>query len=243
MQININQGQKSETFGNRNMDRFHSPYPWELPEPYTAQSLKESYSSLIDKVLGTSLYMFITVNLNTKQIRRALDARRKKAGGVLPGNSLRLGQEYLEARCSGVGPVDAMEVLWDKLIKRLDLEVLGTHRAKRCGEYLRWIRVYENNGKRYRRSPPTHLHMLLELPDKYSHLEFEVVFKQLFSRLVYPIPLEMGNNKVLDIQVGRRDGENQHLVYVQKQLIDWKTASDRVFMSGTPATNGSAISY
>jgi hypothetical protein len=238
MQIDIKQAQKLETFGVLNMDRFRYPYPWELADPHTAESLKQSYSSLIDKVLGTSHYMFITVNLNTKQIRRALDARKRKAGGVLPGNCLRLGQEYLEARCSGVGAVDAMEVLWNELIKRLDLEVLGTHRAKRCGEYLRWIRVYENNGKRYRTSPPTHLHVLLELPDKYSHHEFEVVFKQLFSKLVYPIPLEIGNNRVLDIQVGRRDGENQHLGYVQKQLIDWETASDRVFMSGIPATNG-----
>jgi hypothetical protein len=228
----------NETFGVRNMDRFRYPCPWELSGPHTAESIKESYSSVIDKVLGTSLYMFITVNLNTKQIRRALDARKKKAGGVLPVNCLRLGQEYLEARCSGVGAVYAMEVLWNKFFERLNLDVLGTHRAKRCGECLRWIRVYENNGKRYRTSPPTHLHMLVELPDKYSHPEFEIVFKQLFSRLVYPIPLEIGNNKVLDFQIGRRDGENRHPVYVQKQLIDWDTASDRVFVSGIPAKNG-----
>jgi hypothetical protein len=243
MQINIKQIQKLETFRVLNMDRFHYPYPWELAGPYTADSLKQSYSSLIDKVLGTSQYMFITVNLSTSQIRRALDARKKKAGGVLPDNCLRLGQEYWEARRSGVGAVDAMEALWFKFFERLNLKVLGTHRAKRRGEYLRWIRVYENNGKRYRRSPPTHLHMLLEVPDKYSHLEFAEIFRKLFGWLVYSSSARTRKNKVLDFQIGRSDGESPHPVYVQKQLIDWDTASDRMFESGIPAKSRSVIAY
>jgi hypothetical protein len=38
-------------------------------------------------------------------------------------------------------------------------------------------------------------------------------------------------------------GINPHHEYIQKQLFDWETASDRVFLSGVPATNRSAIAF
>jgi hypothetical protein len=231
---NVAQWQRSRAFAFSKRDWSYYRYPWELSTSSPADALHQSYSTLINKIFDTSQYIFVTVNLSTSQIRQALESKRKKSGGILPPNYLRLGQEYLLARRAGVKAVDAMQTLWDKFLKRLNAEVLGAHRAKRREDFLRWIRVYENSGKRYKTSPPTHLHMLLELPDRYSYPEFGVIFRQLFSLLIYPIPCMDKNNKVLDIRVGRSDGENSHPVYVQKQLVDWETASDRVFPSGIP---------
>jgi hypothetical protein len=225
----INQWKQGRTYGP--LYEQVAWYPWELPRTKPGDSIRESYTILIDRVLDTSRYVFITVNINTRQIKRALDAKQKKAGGMLRGDYLKLGQEWMLARRSGVSAVDAMEAMWNKFLKRFESKVLGSQRVKRCGQQLSWIRIYENEGKRYNRSPPTHLHMLLKIPDHYEYREFVAVFKELFSWLVYPSPPVKRVNKVLDIRIGRHDGENSHPDYVQKQLIDWDTAADRVHVS------------
>ncbi|SRR5260370_10009299 len=240
--ITIGEKEKLDTIGIRKRSQFLSDYSAELRKPSTVMSVHESYSSLFDYVLGSSPYMFISVNLEPTDIKRALDSSRRQAGGVLPDNFIRLGLEYYEAKHSGETARNALEALWNKLLVRVNRKVLGS-RYKRYGQFLRWIGVYENSGKQYcARRQTNHLHVLLEIPAKYSHQGFEHQFREQFSSLVYPLSSETSNDAVLNIKQGRLTGINPHPEYIQKQLIDWETASDRVFVSGIPATNGSVIS-
>jgi hypothetical protein len=239
----IGEKENLDTIGIRNRSQFLSDYSAELRKPSTAMSVRESYSSLFDCVLESSPYMFISMNLEPTDIKRASDSSRRKAGGVLPANFMILGREYYEARHSGETARNALEALWNKLLVRVNRKVLGS-KYKRYGQSLRWIGVYENSGKQYCAGRQTnHLHVLLEIPANYGHQEFEHQFREQFSLLVYPLCSATSNDAVLNIKQARLTGMNPHPEYIQKQLIDWETASDRVFMSGIAAANGSAISY
>jgi hypothetical protein len=240
--ITIGEKYRLDAVAIRNRGKFLSDYSAELRKPSTAMSVHQSYSSLFDYMLGSAPYMFITVKLDTISIKRALDSRKKKAGGVLPGNFIRLGREYYEAKRSGETARNAMEALWDKFLVRFNRKILGS-KYKRYGQSLRWIGVYENSGKHYTGRQANHLHMLLEIPSRYNHQQFEHLFREQFSSLVYPVSSTISNNSVLNIKQGRLTGIYPHPEYIQKQLVDWETASDRVFLSGIPATSGSATSY
>lgn len=239
--ITIGEKEKLDTIVFRKRNHFLSSYSADLRKPTTVMLVHESYSSLFDHVLGSSPYLFISINLEPAHVKRALDSRRRQAGGVLPDNFIRLGREYYEARRSGETARNALDALLNKLLVRVNRKALGA-RYKRYGQFLRWIGVYENSGKQYyARRQTNHLHVLLEIPAKYSHHEFEHQFREQFSLLVYPLSCATSNSVVLNIKQGRLEGINSHPEYLQKQLIDWETASDRVFMSGIPATNGLAI--
>jgi len=242
MGTTVSQKEKLDIIGIQNRSQFLSDCSAELRKPSTAMSVHQSYSSLFDYMLGTTPYMFISVKLDSTSIKRALTSRKRKAGGVLPDNFIRLGREYYEAKRSGETARNAMEALWDKFLVRVNRKVLGS-KYKRYGQSLRWIGVYENSGKQYARRQTNHLHVLLEIPPKYSHQEFEHQIREQFSLLVYPLSSTTSNDAVLNIKQARLTGINPHPEYIQKQLIDWETASDRVFMSGIAAVNGSAISY
>ena len=229
--------------GFQNRQRFLSACQVEEKKVPTVTSVQEEYSSLIDDVLGSSSYVFITVNLTRTRIQRALDNEKKKAGGVLPDNFLHLGQEYFEAVRSGATTIEAMESLWNKFFIRLNQKVLGA-KYKRYGNFLRWIRVYENETKRFSGEPANHLHMLVEVPETHfsgeycelKQLRFKHQFRDLFSRLVYPLSSISPNNAVITISQARLTGSNAHDKYIMKQLMNWETAADRVFVSGTPKT-------
>jgi hypothetical protein len=236
--VTVGEKEKLITKGIRNRSQFLSDYSAELTKPSTAISVRQSYSSLFDYVLGSSPYVFISVKLETTDIKRAVDARKSKAGGLLPGNFIRLGREYYEARRSGETARNAMEALWNKFLVRVNRKVLGS-KYKRYGQSLRWIGVHENSGKQYARRQTNHLHMLLEIPSRYRHQEFEHLFREQFSSLVYPLSSTTSNSSVLNIRPGRLTGIYPHPEYIQKQLVDWETASDRVFLSAIPVTNGS----
>jgi hypothetical protein len=239
--ITVAEKEKLDTISIRNRGQFLDDYSQELKKPSTAMSVSQSYSSLFERMLGSSPYLFISVNLEPTRIKRALDSRKNKTDGVLPDNFIRLGREYYEANRSGETSRNAMEALWDKFLVRVNRKVLGS-KYKRYGQSLRWIGVHENSGKQYARRQTNHLHVLLEVPAEYGHQEFELQFREQFSWLVYPLSSTTSNNAVLDIKQGRLTGINPHPEYIQKQLVDWETASDRVFLSGVTATNRSAIS-
>jgi hypothetical protein len=240
--VTVGEKEKLVTIGIQNRSQFLSDYAAELRKPSTAMSVHQSYSSLFDYMLGSTPYMFISVKLDPTSIKRALTSRKRKAGGVLPDNFMRLGREYYEAKRSGETARNAMEALWDKFLVRVNRKVLGS-KHKRYGQSLRWVGVYENSGKQYARRQTNHLHVLLEIPPKYSHQEFEQQFREQFSSLVYPLSSTTNNGGVLNIKQGRLTGIYPHPEYIQKQLVDWETASERVFLSGNPATSGSATSY
>jgi hypothetical protein len=182
--------------------------------------------------------MFISVNLESANIKRALDSSRRRAGGASVDGFIRFGREYFEARHSGETARNALETLWNKLLVRVNRRVLGS-KYKRYGQSLRSIAVYENGGKQYGSGRQTsHLHVLLEIPAKYGYQEFEREFRQQFSLLVYPLSSTNRNDAVLNITPGRLTGVYPHPEYIQKQLVDWETASDRVSVSGVPVANG-----
>jgi hypothetical protein len=230
--------EKLDIIGIQKRSQLLSEYSAELNKQCTVMAVHESYSSLFDCVLGSSPYLFISMNLEPAAIKRASDSSRRKAGGVLPANFIRLGREYCEARHSGETARNALEALWNKLLARINRKVLGS-KYKRYGQFLRWIGVYENSGKQYCAGRQTnHLHVLLEIPVNYGHQEFEHQFREQFSLLVYPLSSTTSNDAVLNIKQARLTGINPHPEYIQKQLIDWETASDRVFMSGIAVANG-----
>jgi hypothetical protein len=237
--INVDEKQRLNITGLKNRQLFLLDYKKDLAKVPTVTSVHESYSSLIDEVLGSSSYIFVTVNLNRTNIKRVLDDKKTKAGGVLPDNFLALGQEYYGALRSGASIVEAMDPLWNKFLKRLNQKVLGS-KYKRYGHFIRWIRVYENETKRYCNEPTNHVHLLIEVPTttnlstEFNQLKFEHQFRELFSRLVYPIFSPSSSDTVITILKGRLTGSNAHPNYIRKQIINWETASDRVFTSGVP---------
>jgi hypothetical protein len=202
--------------------------------PDARDALRASYSTLIEMVLGTTTCIFVTVNLSTAEMTRVFKAMNYAECGV--GVKCRLGREYLDLRLGGTPAICAMETLWTKFMTRFNSGVLGTHRTKRCGHFLRWVRVYENSGKAYSRDRVFHMHMLLEVPAERSVEEFEHLFREHFARWIYPIRSNAENGPVLNIGLARFSGANTHSRYMQKQLIDWETASDRLFTSGIPRT-------
>ena len=147
----IDEKHKLDTSGNNKRQRFLSVYGKALTKDPSVTLVQESYSSLLDDVLGSTSYIFITVNLTRTNIQRVLDAKRRKAGGVLPDNFLVLGQEYYAARRSGESTIEAMESVWEKFFKRLKPEGSRSE-IQTIRTILRWIRVYENETKRYCKS-------------------------------------------------------------------------------------------
>jgi hypothetical protein len=235
--------EKLDFVGIRNRSQFLSDYSAELNKLSTVTAVHESYSSLFDCVLGRSPYMFISINLESADIKRASDSNKWKAGALLPEGFMTLGREYYEARHSGETARNALETLWNKLLVRVSRKVLGS-KYKRYGQSLRWIAVYENSGKQYCAGRQTnHLHVLLEIPARSGYTEFALLFREQFSWLIYPLSSTHSDDTVLNIRPGRLAGIYPHPEYIQKQLIDWETASDRVFLSGIPVAKESVISY
>ena len=81
--ITIAEKEKLDAIMIRNRVQFVDDYSEELKKPSTAMSVSQSYSSLFERMLGSSLYLFISVNLEPTRIKRALDSRKNKTNGVL----------------------------------------------------------------------------------------------------------------------------------------------------------------
>jgi len=234
----IGEKHKLDLIGNRSRAVLTANIQADANRLATATTIKHSYASLIETLLETAPYVFITVNLDTASLGRTLITHDRRAGRKSDDVHI-LGREYYEARRSGVTYQVAMETLWEKFLHRLNKKVLGTHRYIRCKQYLRWIRVYENAGKRYAGSLVNHVHMLLEIPSSTERQIFEDQFRELFSLLIYPLNTASTVNPVLNIQQGRIDGPTPHTDYIQKQLINLDTASDRVLFSDVPGYRAS----
>jgi hypothetical protein len=230
--------QKLDMIGNRKRAELVANTDKEAKRQATATAIKHSYSALIENVLGASAYAFITINLDIASMGRALDlhlrGRCKESA-----NNLVLGRAYHDARRSGETYQHAMESLLGQFLHRFNKKILGTHRYIRCKESLRWIRVYENQGKRHSGIPVNHVHLLLEIPSSYERRKFEDQFRRLFSLLVYPLSAASPDSAVLNILHVRRDGIMPHSEYIQKQLVSWDAASERVSFSEIPACRGS----
>jgi REP element-mobilizing transposase RayT len=223
--------QKWDRDGARNREVWLQDVETESQREPTLMLVRESYGLLIERVLGDSPYVLITINLDMTAMGRALDVQSRIAGKKSAAQYLMLGREYYEARRAGETYQDAMESLLAKFLCRFNKKVLGTHRYIRCKQSLRWIRVYENAGKRFAGGPVNHMHMLLEIPPSLSYQQFEQAFRQLFSWLIYPLDLASTHDAVLDIQHGRLDGVSPHPEYIQKQLINWQAAANRISFS------------
>jgi hypothetical protein len=235
---NIEEKIKLNVRGIGNRQRFLSESNEDLKRTSRSTLVKTSYSELIDKVLGSSSYVFVTVNLRDTDIKRALEKEKIESDGILPRYFLMFGHRYYEALRSGTTTVDAMEPLWDEFFKRLNQKVLGP-KFKHHGHFIRWIRVYENPTKRYCNDAANHVHMLVEIPTRklsaeYNQLLFKHQFGELFSRFIYPLPALSRNSAVLNIIPGRPTGSNPHPKYILKQVINWETAANRLFTSGIP---------
>jgi hypothetical protein len=230
----IKDKKKLDMIGNRRRAEFVANTDKESKRQATATAIKHSYSALIEGVLGASAYAFITINLDMASMRRALDLHLRR-GCKESANNLVLGRAYCDARRSGETCQRAMESLLGQFLHRFNKKILGTHRYIRCKESLRWIRVYENQGKRHSGIPVNHVHLLLEIPSSCDRRKFEDQWREMFSLLVYPLSAASTDNAILNIQHVRRDGIMPHPEYIQKQLVSWDAASERVSFSEIPA--------
>ncbi len=152
-----------DIIGKNNRERFLSACAKELKQAPSAVSVKKSCSSLFNGVLGSSPYIFVSVNLPRSNIRKALKRVQNKNGGVLPDNFIRYGQEFYQSIRSGRRSQEAAEKLWSKFLIRLNQKVLRSE-FKRHGHSLKWVLVHENDTKLYSNKATNHLHMLIELP-------------------------------------------------------------------------------
>jgi hypothetical protein len=226
----IQSTQRLTMIGDRARIKFLKEIELEAREPSTDAAVKQAYASMVEDTLGDSPYMFITINLDMTAMGRALNKRSISRGNATDEGPI-LGREYLEARRAGEGYRDAMETLLGRFLHRLNKEVLGTHRYVRCGQSLRCIWVYENPGKQHAGIPVNHVHVLLEIPPTSCYQRLEAQVRELFSWLIYPLRIASTENAVLDIRPGRLDGISPHPEYIQKQLVNWETAADRVCFS------------
>jgi hypothetical protein len=230
----VNDKQKLDRDGTRNREVWLQDVEMESQREPTLMLVRESYGLLIERVLGDSRYVLITLNLDMTAMGRALDAQSRIAGKKSAAQYLMLGQEYYEARRSGETYRDAIESILAKFLPRFNKKILGTHRYIRCKQSLRCIRVYENAGKRYSGGPVNHVHILLEIPPTCCYQQFEAQFRELFSWLIYPLHIASTDDPVLDIRQGRLDGDSPHPEYIQKQFINLETAAERIDFSGVP---------
>jgi hypothetical protein len=226
---------KLDILGENNRKRFLADYAKELNNVPCATSVKESCSSFFHQVLGSSAYIFVSINLTTSNIRRSLAKEKITNGGTIPPHFIPYGQQYLESIESGISSQEAEETLWNKFMIRVNQKVLGA-KFKRYGHHLRWVRVHENFTKHYSKAPTNHIHMLLEVPASqislgFNELKLKQIFRELFSSLVCPIPSTSRNSAVLNIIQGRLTGTNAHPSYILKQVKNWDVACDRVFVS------------
>jgi hypothetical protein len=221
--------QKLDEHGARNRELWLQNVEMESQREPTKQLVRTSYGLLIERVLGDSLYVFITINPEALECVRAVNKESKDS--ICKASRRILGNEYYEARRSGESCQNAMALLLDRFLHRLTKKVLGSHRFKRRNQHLRWICIYENQGKGYVSSPVNHVHILLELPAWMDYRIFAGEFREGFSCWIYPLPEGAINDSVLNIQPGRAEGVNSHPEYVSKQLLDWESAADRVKFS------------
>jgi hypothetical protein len=219
---------KLDENGARNRQLWLQNVEIELQREPIRTLVRETYGSFIERVIGDSLYVFITINPEALEDVRAVDGQSRN---LRRASRRILGSEYYKARRSGESRQNALESLLDRFLHRFIRKVLGTHRYKRRNQHLRWICIYENRGKAHAMSPVNHVHILLEIP---AWMDYQILlseFRKCFSSWVYPLREGAIQDPVLNIKPGRAEGVNSHPEYVSKQLIDWECAADRVKFS------------
>ncbi len=231
--------------GIQNRQRFLSAYEQELKKAPTAILVKESYSTMIKDALGSSRYMFVSINLPNAELRKATETKQNKRGGKLPKRFIPLGLEFYESLQSGTAFNIAANTLLHKFMIRLNRKVLGS-RFKRFGESLKCLGFFESSNKRCSGESTNHLHVLIEVPKTNQSPEDSAsrltnVFRELFSLLVCPIRHPSNNRGVLRIIPGRMTGRNAHPKYILKQIGNWETASARLFTCGMPGISNTVI--
>lgn len=242
-ETSIRDKHRLDSIGIKKRQEFLSAYHHNLKTVATRTVVTNAYSSLLKDVLGSSSYIFVSVNLTTADLRKAFAKKQRSNNGLLPSDYIRLGQEFVDSIRSGTPAQAAAESLWNKFFIRLNQKVLGA-RYKRYGQSLKWFRVYENETKGYAISPTNHTHMLVEVPTsslsaEYNELKFKSRFRELFSTLVCPLSTISANTPILNIKRGRLTNCNPHPKYILKQLINWEVASDRLFTSGVAKSRDS----
>lgn len=205
-----------------------------LPEQLVA-AMEEEFK----KILDGKEFVYVTVHLDARNIRRKILGEKNPT--VLP-----LGRRFIETLDAGSPVTTAYENLFDEFFPRLEREL-------QC--YVDSIRVYENDGKRFkRRVPVTHVHMCIPLPKGRSYHRFVNAFARVFAAKVYPVPIpaeeakkqvnheltleqlkknpkELWATQMLHFKPGFRDSEGSSADYSIKQIIDAETLSERFFAS------------
>jgi Na+-transporting NADH:ubiquinone oxidoreductase subunit NqrA len=175
---------------------------------------REANERAVWQVMGNRRFAFVTVNMPTSSVMRIM--RNQSASA----NPHKLGMEFSNAIRAGVSVLDASKTLWAKFFLRLNTRLLKSKTQGLQKLRLRWIRIYENEGKVYSGTGVNHVHMLVEIPADCSFENFQVEFRELFCKLVYPAS---GESTVLDIKLGRHD----HPWYALKQHVSPEVASER----------------
>ncbi len=181
---NIHEKTKLDILGENTRNHFLSAYAEELKHVPSAILVKASYIPWIQTILGSSPYIFISVNFTSADIRKALAIATRKNGGILPANYIPYGQEYCESIRSGTTIQVATEALLRKLLIRLNQKALGA-KFKRYGQSLICVGVHENETKKYSAEPTSHFHLLVQVPTthlspEYNEWKFKNTFRDLF---------------------------------------------------------------
>jgi hypothetical protein len=208
----------------------NSPLPQQLVEV-----IEDQFKNLLD---GKE-FVYVTVHLDVKNIRRKVLADKNPT--VLP-----FGRRFVESIEAGSPIQTAYENLFAEFFPRLEREL-------QC--YVDSIRVYENDGKLFKRGAPvTHVHMCIPVPKGRTYYRFINVFARVFAAKVYPVPIpaeeakkqvkpelkleelkknpkELWATQMLHFKPGFRDSEGSSPDYSIKQIIDAETLSERFFAS------------
>ncbi|MFU8822229.1 MAG: hypothetical protein ACNA8G_11840 [Gammaproteobacteria bacterium] len=203
-----------------------------LPEKLVA-AMEEQF----EKLLGDKEFVYVTVHMDVQNIRRKVLA--EKNPNVLP-----LGRMFIQSIDAGSPVQTAYENMFVEFFRLIEREL-------QC--YLDSIRVYENDGKHFKRGAPvTHVHMCIPVPKGRTYYRFINVFARVFAAKVYPVPIpaevakkqvkpeltlkqlkenpkEIWATQMLHFKPGFKDAEGSSADYSIKQIIDAETFSDRFF--------------
>lgn len=203
-----------------------------LPEKLVA-AMEEQF----EKLLGDKEFVYVTVHLDLRNIRRKVLA--EKNPNVLP-----LGRMFIESLEAGTSVQTAYENMFAEFFPRLARELQSNVDS---------VRVYENDGKHFKRGAPvTHVHMCIPVPKGRTYYRFINAFARVFAAKVYPVPIpaeeakkqvkpeltleqlkanpkEIWATQMLHFKPGFKDAEGSSADYSIKQIIEAETFSDRFF--------------
>lgn len=186
----------------------------------------EAYETFFRERLTANAYAFLTVNFDSRTVKRWLAAEYKSLDRPLTAdylNTFRADPSFY-----------ANHKFWGKFFRRFSDRILGATRSAK-GQSLDVCGFFENEGKSYNpNATDFHSHFWIAIPERRTFDELAASFFDTWESSVMPVADPFPNrstrraNKAIDIKPfdpTDSDGPN----YPTKQLVNFELAAERWF--------------